>query len=719
MFEGPIAFKFQHIPRNIDKSSIKTFINTKGFYSLEYSIIDPQDVFINMHAVPRGFFRKKKSMERGMAAIQQFATALGLHPDFHKIAPDNLPLIIDILQPKLSLFDNDIIFYSGGIIGLPPKKASPISTVDGFTDQILEILTDSVKYAFVQFLFKPIDIPRKLRPDNEQDPRLPQVRYDFRQDKVERRYNPPTVNIMEEMGCFEFSPRIILAESDPITLQSKLDRLSVILISNGFRVRKYPSLFRRFSSFRSVLLNRKICSPSIVDGFSLMNYITPPSRQFCHEGYTLVPNKTDYLLSTGVHKTSTSNGINIGIPIISSATSGVPLLIDGKDLSRHMAVFGMTGEGKSRFIYGLINELVNNGVKFLIFDPKGEYLRPILTFCDDFLYIKPGSTTFPWGINIFHIPVSESGDSLIPVEDHIQFVSSVLEHVFDDDTNISPQMRRLLHLAIIQTVKDKGDFRSFLHLLQQPDSLGMTGSYLENTAASVVNRVEKLFFGNTGRCFTVSQTTFEIAHLLDHNAIIDLSAFEAMEDQSGRQIFLNVVFQYLYYYVRTFREPFKDDSLPKNVFILDEIQKLVPVKNYRSKSPESMIGRGPWTLRAYDISMFFIGTYPIVDQPMLTNTGILTMFFTKFDPFLISNLLGVSRPEYEQLRNLLKAKQDERRCIVSINGQISLLKTNEFSLDSNSPLDLDELSIRPLQQQLYESYKQFYFDPIKEILSKR
>ena len=51
MSEGSIAFKFQHIPRNIDKSSIKTFINTKGFYSLEYAIIDPQDVFINMHAI--------------------------------------------------------------------------------------------------------------------------------------------------------------------------------------------------------------------------------------------------------------------------------------------------------------------------------------------------------------------------------------------------------------------------------------------------------------------------------------------------------------------------------------------------------------------------------------------------------------------------------------------------------------------------------------------
>ncbi|MHA2074457.1 MAG: hypothetical protein ACW97X_07545 [Candidatus Hodarchaeales archaeon] len=92
MTEVSTAFNFEHIPRVIDKSSIKIFLNTKGTYSLEYAIVNPQDVFINMHAVARKWFRKKKSLERGMAAIQQFATALGLHPDFHKIGPDNFTL---------------------------------------------------------------------------------------------------------------------------------------------------------------------------------------------------------------------------------------------------------------------------------------------------------------------------------------------------------------------------------------------------------------------------------------------------------------------------------------------------------------------------------------------------------------------------------------------------------------------------------------------------
>ncbi|MFX1286084.1 MAG: ATP-binding protein [Promethearchaeota archaeon] len=711
------SFHFEHIPLNVDRSSINIFQHAKETFSLEYTIFDPKSVHIHMCPLERGWFRKK-SLDTGIATIQQFAIAMGLHPDFHKIEPTPIHVLLDLLTKSFQVSTDGPTFFCGGILGLEGTAEPPFTTADGFTDHLLEILTDNPQFAFLQFVFKSIKVPKKFQSDDDQERHLSHVRFDIQQGKVERRFQPQRMNIMEEAGCFRFSPRILVVETSPELLKAKLNRLSVLFVSKGLKARSYPTFFRRFPSLRKLCVSRKLVSPITLDGSSLMSFIAPPQRQFSHEGYTLVPNKSDYTLSTGISETSPQRAINLGIPIISGKTSNVPLLIDGKDLCRHMAVFGMTGEGKSRFIYGLINEFHQKGVKFLIFDPKGEYLSPVRTFCDDFLYLKPGSASFPWGINIFQIPLNDAGQPLIPVEDHIQFAVSILEHIFDNEDAVSPQMRRMLHLTVIQTVKDQGDFRRFLFYLENPDELGMKGAYLENTATGILNRVEKLFFGNTGRCFTVSKTTFEVANLLDRNAIIDLSAFEAMEDQSGREIFLNVVFQNLYYYVRTFRAPFKEESLPKNVFVLDEIQKLAPAKNFRSKSPESMIGRGPWTLRAYDISMIFIGTEPIIDQPMLTNTGLLTLFFTKFNPFEVSNLLGIPKDEYEQLRQLLKAKQDERRCIISVNGQISLLKTNEFLLDPDLSMDLDELSNLSFQKQLRDSYQQLYFDPIQEILTK-
>jgi hypothetical protein len=273
-------------------------------------------------------------------------------------------------------------------------------------------------------------------------------------------------------------------------------------------------------------------------------------------------------------------------------------------------------------------------------------------------------------------------------------------------------MRRLLHQAVIRTIKDHGDFRTFLSWVNNPKDLNIKGAYLENSAAGIVNRIEKLLFGNTGRCFTVKQTTFEILELLKHNTIIDLSAFETMEDQKGRRVLLDIIFQYLYYFIRSSRVPFKEGEFPKNVFILDEIQKLNPVTTYRRTNSMSMIGRGPWTLRAYDVSMIFVGTDPVVDQPMLTNSGVKSIFFTNFDSYQIANLLGISKHDYEQLRGLLKVKQDERRCIISLNGQAFLIKTNDFNFDIQAYLDPQHL---PFQSQLRDSYQKFVFNPTKEL----
>lgn len=718
MIQDTKVFHFEYVPFKIDKSSIKVFQNAKDEFSLEYAIFNPKAVFINMFPVTKRGLIRKKSPQRGIATIQQFANAMGLHQDFHKIESMSIQFILETLSTQFKIGDKKQTFFCGGLMGLKEEINLPCTNADGFTDEILEILTDSPQFAFIQLMFRSKKIPKDFLIKKETDHHMTQLKFDIHQNKVERRFNPTRINILEEMGCFEFSPRIMIVETSKNNLESKLERLSVIFNSIGLKVRTFPTFWHRFSSLQNLCIKRKLTSPIMLDGYSLMNFISPPQKQFSHEGYSLIPNKSDYLLSSGIRRTSTYQGINLGIPIISGKTAEEPLLIDGKDLNRHMAVFGMTGEGKSRFIYGLIHEFHNKKVNFLIFDPKGEYLQPVQTFCDDFLYLKPGSERFPWGINIFQIPQNKAGENLIPLEDHIQFVVSILENIFDDTEAVSPQMRKLLHLAAIRTVKKQGDLQTFISLLEKPKDLGIKGSYLENSAAGIINRMESLLFGNTGRCFTVTNTTFEISQLLSKNAIIDLSGFEAIEDQKGRKIFLEVVFQYLYYFVRSFRTPIKEESLPKNVFILDEIQKLVPQKHYRTRTPESMIGRGPWTLRAYDISMVFIGTDPIIDQPMLTNTGVSAIFFTKFDPYAIANLLGISKNEYEQLRNLLKSKHDERRCIVSIDGHISLIKTNKFNLPLKNLVPLVELQNHSIQQELRNSYNNLHFNPIKKILDR-
>jgi len=712
----PLAFSFEQIPLNVDKSSVKIFKNTKETFSLEYAIFEPKTVRIYMYSIERKWFRKKNS-ERGLATIRQFASALGLHPDFHRTTSVPIHLVLNNLNSTFQIDPEDrnsLTYYSGGISVVNGRSETTITLTESIIDDILEILTEEPRFAYVQFVFRSVDPPKDFFPkENEKFTNKLQLHFDIQQGKVERRVNPIVANIFEETGCYEFSPRIIVVESCRESLKDKIERLTVLFGSKGLKINSYPTFTKRFSSLKKMCEKTKIVSPILLDGYSLINFIVPPQKQFSHEGYFLVPNKKSYSLSSGLKSVASNQTINIGNPIISGKTSNIPLLLEGKDLSRHIAVFGMTGEGKSCFVYGLIREFYEKNVTFLIFDPKGEYLAPIQSFCDNFIYLKPGSTSFPWGINFFQVPRDNKGEDIIPKEDHIQFVVSIFDHFFEDE--VSPQMRRLLHQAVIRTIKDHGDFRTFLSWVNRPKDLNIKGAYLENSAAGIVNRIEKIFFGNTGRCFTVKQTTFEVTELLKHNTIIDLSAFETMEDQRGRKIFLDIIFQFLYYFIRSSRAPFKEDSLPKNVFILDEIQKLIPVTNYRGMSPMSMIGRGPWTLRAYDVSMIFVGTDPIVDQPLLTNTGLKSIFFTNFDSYQIASLLGKSKHDYEELRSLLKVKQDERRCIISLNGSVFLIRTNDFSFNFQAysePLHL------PFQKQLYDSYQKFVFNPTEELFLK-
>ena len=57
----------------------------------------------------------------------------------------------------------------------------------------------------------------------------------------------------------------------------------------------------------------------------------------------------------------------------------------------------------------------------------------------------------------------------------------------------------------------------------------------------------------------------------------------------------------------------------------------------------------------------------------------------------------------------LKDNPDERNCLISVNGQLSLLRTNEFPLDLSAPFDLSALQRLPRQQQLQESYAKYVY----------
>ncbi|MFW9904494.1 MAG: hypothetical protein ACFFFH_09200 [Candidatus Thorarchaeota archaeon] len=289
------CFYFEHLPKTIDKTGIKVLKCANETYSLEYVVFDPGVVHITMYPVIRRPSLKK--VDTSIATIQQFASAMGLHNDFHKTKFTDIQLIFDILKSTFQIGSDGPKFYSGGFTITRNKPGLHTIATEGFIDNLLEILSDKPQFAFVQFVFKPMKIPKKFQINDDQNKRLTRVRFDIQQGKVEYTYPPPNTNALEETGCFQLSTRLLVVETNPESLKSKLDRTSVLFLSNDFNVLYYPTFWKRFSSLINLCRKRKLVSPIMLDGSSLMNLIAPPQRQISCEGYTFVPDKMEYVSS--------------------------------------------------------------------------------------------------------------------------------------------------------------------------------------------------------------------------------------------------------------------------------------------------------------------------------------------------------------------------------------------------------------------------------------
>ena len=111
---------------------------------------------------------------------------------------------------------------------------------------------------------------------------MPQVQFDIQQGKVEYNFSSPELKVLEEIGCYQLSTRTLVVETSPEPLKSKLDRLSALFVSKGFKTIYYPTFWRRFSSFKRLCMKRKVVSPIVLDGSSLMNLIAPSAHILTH-----------------------------------------------------------------------------------------------------------------------------------------------------------------------------------------------------------------------------------------------------------------------------------------------------------------------------------------------------------------------------------------------------------------------------------------------------
>ena len=133
---------------------------------------------------------------------------------------------------------------------------------------------------------------------------------------------------------------------------------------------------------------------------------------------------------------------------------GVPtgnlLSIPLDDLSKHAIIVGVPGSGKTNTCFGLLAQIAQQGIPFLVIEPAKSEYRQLID--DPNFKVKPTVITVglekvaPLRLNPFEVPAG------IPVQSHIGYLKSLFSAAFV----LYPPMPYVLDLAIQEVYEDRG-----------------------------------------------------------------------------------------------------------------------------------------------------------------------------------------------------------------------------------------------------------------------
>ncbi|MFW9991419.1 MAG: ATP-binding protein [Candidatus Odinarchaeota archaeon] len=528
-------------------------------------------------------------------------------------------------------------------------------------DRLLDFLLDA-EHAAVQVFLK----PGKLRFSDKQ--RLK----NYRSEKNKGDYNfNQKIHVlkMEDLdkkqrsGEFEISVQVLIAGEDKQQVKGLVEGVKGILRSNSL----IPAVTGRTRSFQTRKPMRKLR----VNGNYIREWLHTPKRALA--GTSQAKDIEDVDSPTEIEKLypscSVEERIYIGNQVLGGRTLDRKVWFPLEEFSSHFSVWGQSGSGKSRFLYGLAVQLVKKG-KILIFDLKGEY-KWVFPETGDFLYFKVASTDFPVGLNIFELPDYLEEEEK---EDYIQFIIYILHLAMKPYGESSAQQETIISLAVNETVRRKGDMGTFISLLDEKTviKLGAQGQKLDASVTAVRNRMIKFLTGTMGKVFSASKTNLDAEMLLSNNIIIDLLKLDELGDVSGRRLFIETVCQMILYLCKK-RKTQRSPGEIENFVIVDEVQRMVDGQQaLESRSPFVNLAQ---TGRSAGLCLIVSGTEPTIAKSVWVNSGISMIFYNKYDASVMAQISGIERERYLRLNESLRRK---RRAIASIRSVIIPVETLDF-----------------------------------------
>ena len=283
-----------------------------------------------------------------------------------------------------------------------------------------------------------------------------------------------------------------------------------------------------------------------------------------------------------------------------------PVYLSASALTRHVAILGATGSGKSTTAETIIKGLAAKGISTVVLDRTGEHARALSSLGCVKVY-RPGDNL---AMALFRY------DGATSVGSQIEGWVGLLDHYMavTYKSQISPLQSRVLRGVLGQYYNGTHDALTISKLIAKLEAYEQKVwriSGWEESIEAVVSRLVPLTVDIVGKTFDQPYSTLELDALFQGSvSIFDMSA---IEEDGGKNLLSQMVLKRLYQAMRS-GDPVEGVKL---VLILDEAQHMAPYGDYISV-PE----RCALELRKYGFSLVTIATRPSLISPnILSNCG--------------------------------------------------------------------------------------------------
>lgn len=330
-------------------------------------------------------------------------------------------------------------------------------------------------------------------------------------------------------------------------------------------------------------------------------------------------------------KNSKSKHIKLGNVFHMGRPEDTNVELNLQSLTMHTFITGSTGSGKSNTVYTLLDNISEQGIKFLIVEPaKGEYKHIFGGRQDVNVYGTNPKVSPLLKINPFRFPddihILEHIDRLIEIFNACWPMYAAMPAVLKEAIELSYE-KCGWDLESSQSYLDKIKYPTFETLLTTLPDVINTSAYSQDTKSdyngALVTRINSLTNGLIGRIFSDNEVDNE--ELFDKNCLVDISRIGSNETKS---LVMGILFIRLHEH-RMSRTTSMNIPL-KHVTVLEEAHHLLrrtsaeqaqESSNLQGKAVE-MMANAIAEMRTYGEGFVIVDQSPgLLDRSVIRNTN--------------------------------------------------------------------------------------------------